>query len=119
MLGMRRGVHAWVREVEMRAKNKPWMLARVIFPQDTLRHAGHPNIIGSAPIGHALFKDNRTERSHFEVAQLYGEHPPLSPVLKWDKTVWGRRSIFFIGGWPLLLSEAFLPIFQEHLESGS
>ena len=117
VLGMKRNTYAWVREIRMLGADKPWMLARVIFPRATLRHAGHPNITGTAPIGHALFNDNRTSRSTFEIAQLYGKHPPLSHALKWESSVWGRRSVFFIDDWPILLSEVFLPIFQKYLES--
>lgn len=119
ILGLRRNTYAWIREIEIITGNKYWMLARTIFPRSTLRYAGYPNIIGDQPIGQSLFRDKSTERSDFEVAQLYGAHAPLSNALKWNKSVWGRRSIFLIKGWPLLLSEVFLPTFQEHLESDS
>lgn len=116
-LGIRRTELSWIREVKIIARKKHWMLARTVFPRSTLRYCAQPRIIGKEPIGQILFKDNSTERSHFEIAQLYGGYPPLSQTLAWDSTVWGRRSIFFIGGWPLLLSEVFLPVFQNYLES--
>lgn len=93
------------------------MLARTVFPRSTLDHCPHPHITSNIPLGSILFGDRSVRRSHFEVAQLYGNHPPLSPTLAWNDVVWGRRSIFFIKSGPLLLSEVFLPAFQRYLES--
>ena len=43
------------------------------------------------------------------VTCLRGDQLPAGLGLEADDTVWGRRSVFRVGGRPLLVSEYFLP----------
>lgn len=93
------------------------MLARTIAPQTLPRHVLQAvRLLNDNPIAGLLHQTPGAKRSSFDVARLYGEHPPLSPTLHWDAPVWGRRSLFFFHGTALLLSECFLPGFQRWLE---
>ena len=108
---------ALVREVKLLCRSETWMLARTIIPPCTLRGPGRQlRLLGERPLGQLLFRMSTLRRTPFEVAQLYGSHPPLSDTLHWPQAVWGRRSLFLLRGRPLLLSETFLSPFQHWLE---
>ena len=107
---------ALVREVEIHCRGERWMLARTVFPPRTLRINRDLNLSGAGSIGQVLFKQPSMRRSPFQVARLYGAFPGLSDTLRWPETVWGRRSLFWVRGAPLLLSETFLPNFSHWLE---
>ncbi len=109
-----------IREVEIYCAREPWMLARTVAPQTLPRRILRSmHRLSDNPIARLLYQVPGMQRSTFEVAPLYGGHPPLSPTLHWDEPVWGRRSLFFFRGAPLLLSECFLPGFQRWLERAS
>ena len=108
---------ALIREVELLCRSEPWMLARTVIPPCTLRGPGRRlRLLGDEPMGQFLFRIATLQRTPFEVARLYGPHPPLSASLYWPEEVWGRRSLFLLYDRPLLLSETFLPRFQQWLE---
>ena len=113
-LGLRRGGLALVREVQLLCDGEPWVFARTLIPATTLRGPGQRLArLGERPLGAVLFADRRVRRGVTEMAQLRpGEQlfdsatqglPPLSD------TVWGRRTLFFMAGRPLLVNELFLP----------
>lgn len=113
-LGMRYKRTALIREVLLYCDDTPWVFARTVIPKSTLtgrrKYLAH---LGSRPLGAILFADPRMKRDDFEVARLSaGQHlyekavevlapPPIS--------IWGRRSVFYLQGKPLLVNEIFLP----------
>lgn len=112
-LGLRLGRIALIREVHLLCNERPWVFARTVIPVSTLRgrqrRLAH---LGDRPLGAVLFADPQMQRGPVEVARI----PPGSGLfaaaaqgLKHRPSeVWGRRSVFRLGGKPLLVSEFFL-----------
>lgn len=112
-LGLAPHASALVREVRLLCNERPWVFARTVIPLQTLRgrtrRLAH---LGTRPLGAMLFADASMERDEVEVARLdpgtpLFEHAVGSGAL--GAPVWGRRSVFRVGGKPLLVSEIFLP----------
>ena len=113
-LGLRRAVRVLVREVFLYCGDTPWVFARTVIPPRTLRgRARYLARLGSRPLGAALFADPTMERGELEVCCVRrGEvlHAAASARLRRaPDCIWGRRSVFYIGGRPLLVAELFLP----------
>lgn len=109
---------AWVRRVELSVDEVPWIYAWTIFPAATLRVKGKPfRRLGEHSLGDVLFREPNTHRSDFELslflpwqadyqrAVRHVAHPP--------RFLWGRRSVFYFAGKPLLVNEIFLPVALE------
>lgn len=111
-LGLARRQRALIREVLLRGRGQPWVHARSVLPLALLRgryrFLAH---LGERPLGALLFRDPRLQRGPIEVAKC--RVPPL-PELRGSTGVgaWQRRSLFYLGGQPLLVAEMFLPGFQ-------
>jgi len=113
-LGMRAGERALVREVQLLCDGEPWVYARTIIPASTLcgpqRRLAH---LGERPLGAFLFADPGMRRGPVELAcirrgeQMYAT--AVSGLRRRPAAIWGRRSVFRVGGKPLLVSEVFLP----------
>lgn len=118
-LGLRFGRVALIREVHLLCDGRPWVFARTIIPVTTLRgrqrRLAH---LGSRPLGAVLFADPHMQRGPVEVACI----PPHSRLFaaasrglkRRPAAIWGRRSVFRLGGKPLLVSEFFLPGLPEN-----
>ncbi|HFD92463.1 MAG TPA: chorismate lyase [Gammaproteobacteria bacterium] len=115
-LGMRRGVLAWVRQVHLLCDGRPWVYARTVIPATTL-HGEQRRLLrlGERPLGAMLFADASVRRGALEVACIPSHQPLYHAALpgKGRRPVWGRRSLFFFGARPLLVSEIFLPALLE------
>lgn len=104
---------ALVRTVLLSCCDHPVMLGRTIVPAATLRGSGAALLqLGDKPLGQYLFAQPDLQRSAFEfakfsldMAQAYWQGCDAS-VLAAEQ--WARRSIFYLSGKPLLLSELFL-----------
>jgi chorismate--pyruvate lyase len=113
-LAMRPANWGFVREVYLRCDGKPWVFARTVIPRTTLtgprRRLMH---LKGRPLGAVLFADPTMERGAVEVARIAPcdvLHPAATRGLGQDvEAIWGRRSVFTLGGQPLLVSEIFLP----------
>lgn len=113
-LGMRPAAVAWVREVQLLCDGEPQVFARTIVPKKTLsgaqRQLAH---LGSRPLGAYLFADPGMRRSAVELACIRpGQAMFVAATEGLRDTppfIWGRRSVFWIGGKPLLVTELFLP----------
>jgi chorismate--pyruvate lyase len=113
-LGMRQGSTGFVREVHLLCDDRPWVFARTVIPRTTLTGPRRClTRLKSRPLGAVLFADPSMQRGPVEIAQLtpcdklYPAailHLPRHPEI-----IWGRRSLFTLGGKPLLVSEIFLP----------
>ncbi|WP_455207075.1 chorismate--pyruvate lyase family protein [Kaarinaea lacus] len=113
-LNMRPSSYAWIRQVHLLCDDQPWVFARTVIPPHTLRgKLRRLARLGKKPLGAVLFADKSMQRTEMEIAcipagqqlfQLATHHK--APA---TKSIWGRRSVFFLKGNPLLVSEIFLP----------
>ncbi|MEW5756743.1 MAG: chorismate lyase [Pseudomonadota bacterium] len=121
-LGMRAGEHGLVRQVCLQCGLQPLVYARTVIPFPTLRgpvkRLAH---LGSRPLGEVLFADKSMRRGPVQVARLLAAHAVYREAAAAGagapEELWGRRSLFYLGGKPLLVSEIFLPALEER-ESG-
>ncbi len=117
-LGMRHGGLALLREVQLLCDGHPWVYARTVIPYSTLRGPQRRLArLGSRPLGAVLFADRSMHRDEVELVRI-PEGDALHARATWQTgqvvgTVWGRRSVFRVGGKPLLVSEFFLPGIKE------
>ena len=105
---------ALVREVFLLCDETPWVCARTIIPHSTLtgreKRLAH---LRNRSLGAKLFADPSMRRDELEVVRirvgdrLYSKINETIP-LGVDE-IWGRRSVFYLSGKPLLVSEVFLP----------
>ncbi|MCO6413132.1 MAG: chorismate lyase [Thiogranum sp.] len=113
-LGVRVTTVAWVRQVQLLCDGKPWVYARTVIPATTLtgpqRRLAH---LGSRPLGAFLFADPGMRRGPVEIAPLRAGYSMFSEAVRGlercPAEIWGRRSVFRLGGRPLLVTEVFLP----------
>jgi len=106
---------ALVREVVLCGGGTPWVYARSIIPLSTLTGRQRSlRKLDARPLGALLFSDRGMRRGPLEIARVPGALIPdeLAPA---SAQLWGRRSLFFLDGKPLLVSEIFLPGFDPNL----
>jgi chorismate--pyruvate lyase len=95
-----------VREVRLMGRGEPWVYARSIIPQHTLTGPQRAlRRLGNRPLGELLFKSPNMRRGAIETTLL--------TVNTAKKKAWARRSLFYLNGKPLLVSEVFLPELQR------
>jgi chorismate--pyruvate lyase len=115
-LGMRRGSHALIRQVQLLCGDKPWIFARTVIPVSSLRgrlkRLAH---LGTRPLGGVLFADPGMRRGVVELACIQPGQALYTAATADLRTrpaaIWGRRSVFTVNRKPLLVSEVFLPDF--------
>ena len=113
-LNLTYGESALVREVHLYCKNKPVVYARTVIPLSTLTGAQRSyGNLGCRPLGAMLFADKTMKRDEVEVSRLISESSLLMKSGATTEDVWGRRSVFRVGGKPLLVSEYYLPTLFE------
>lgn len=101
-----------IREVVLMGHNQPWVFARSVLPVSSLTgKLRHLRKQGSRPLGAFLFSQPQLTRSPIALALINRHHNYVPAELIGDSPVWGRRSIFYVDGQPLLVSEVFLPEF--------
>lgn len=113
-LGMRRPGDALIRMVYLVCDGRPWVFARTVIPLRTLSGAQRRlKRLGSKPLGEVLFADKSMRREEMEVARLAAGQPVFEMAAQRlasrPREIWGRRSVFYLQGKPLLVSEMFLP----------
>lgn len=114
LLGLRCGTHAVIRRVQLLCADTPWVSARTVIPLRTLtgkyRRFRH---LGARSLGATLFADPSLKRGQLEIACLTPAdvlyHQVTQALNEKPPYLWGRRSLFRIGGRPLLVAEFFLP----------
>ena len=114
VLGMPRWNIGWVRQVQLLCDGRPWVFARTVIPVRTLSGAERRLArLGNRPLGAFLFADPGMSRGAVELARIGNEHAMFaeatSGIVDSPAEIWGRRSVFRIGGKPLLVTEVFLP----------
>ncbi|HEX7028542.1 MAG TPA: chorismate lyase [Gammaproteobacteria bacterium] len=112
ILGVRDGVRVKVREVLLQCDETPWVYARSLIPVTSLKgRLRRLKQQGNRSLGATLFADRTLRRGPLEIRCVHAAGLPVEASAGTDKTdpVWGRRSIFYLQGMPLLVSEYFLP----------
>ncbi len=117
-LGMRAGTRAIVRQVRLMCGDTPWVYARTVIPPRTLARKAHRfTHLGARSLGAMLFADPSTKRGEVEIACLTPSdriyHLATRELRDKPEIIWGRRSLFRLGGKPLLVCEFFLPDIAE------
>jgi len=117
-LGLPPRRYALIREVILFADNKPRLFGRCVIPAATL--TGKESCLyrlGTTPLGKVLFSDPFVRRSEFEIALLTPQQELYQKIERQFslqyKSIWARRSTFYLSGKPLLLTEVFLPGFLQ------
>lgn len=113
-LGLRLDAWAWIREVQLLGDGQPWVFARTLIPSRTLRGRGRRlTRLGIRPLGEVLFTDPNVRRDSVEMARIAFGHclhqRAFTDLAESPDAIWGRRSVFWIAGNPLLVCEIFLP----------
>ena len=112
-LHLRQPRRALIREVHLLCDDRPWVFARTVIPISTLRgrerRLAH---LGERPLGAVLFADPHMTRGPVEVACVRPGQALYTAAVQGLRQrpaeIWGRRSVFRLGGKPLLVSEFFL-----------
>jgi len=106
--------YALIREVYLLCNGIPWVYARTVLPHATLR--GQQRLLahlGTRSLGSVLFADPGLRRDPVEIACIKPQHrlfrTATSQLEMSPSSIWGRRSVFYTGGKPLLVNEVFLP----------
>ncbi len=107
---------ALVREVLLFGGDTAWVYARSVMPLKSLSGSlRRLRKLDSRPLGALLFSDPSMRRGPIEIACITPQNSPLpSAVRHFDEPLWGRRSVFWLCGKPLLVSEIFLPTFTPY-----
>jgi len=101
---------ALIRQVHLCCANKAVVYARTVIPLSTLKGAERSyGTLGSRPLGAMLFADRSMRRDEVMVTRLLPENTLYEKTGAQGEAVWGRRSVFHVGGKPLLVSEYYLP----------
>lgn len=117
-LGMRAGTRAIVRQVQLMCGDRAWVYARTIIPPRTLARKSHRfTALGARSLGAMLFADPYMKRDSVEISRLTPAdrlyHLASHDLASKPEMIWGRRSLFRLGGKPLLVCEFFLPDIPE------
>ncbi len=123
LLRTRRAEAALVREVELLGAGAPWVFARTLIPASSLRGpARRLADLGEKPLGAVLFADPSMRRGPTQIARLLPRHPlfvaATSSLEQKPADLWGRRTLFYLSGKPLLVNEIFLPGIPLEVEEG-
>ncbi len=92
------------REVILHGDLGPAVLGWTLLADAALQGSGLAEL-GEQPLGERVFSNEPVRRDHLQLARFaIADNPRCSAAI-----VWGRRSRLFLGQWPLLVHELFLP----------
>ena len=92
----------WSRQVALYGNEEPWVLAHTLLPAHSeMSELAQVRTLGSKPLGEFLFDHPELTRSHLHFTQL-------------PSGIWGRKSLFFLFGKPIMVAEFFLPELLKH-----
>lgn len=117
-LNMPQATVGWVRQVQLLCDGEPWVFARTIVPATTLTGPQRQlAYLGDKPLGAFLFADPAMQRGPVELACIRPGQAMFScateGLARSPRQIWGRRSVFRVGGKPLLVAEVFLPAIES------
>jgi chorismate--pyruvate lyase len=108
-----------LRQVQLLCEQDVLVYARSIIPLSTLQ-GPHRRLkhLGNKPLGGYLFANPNLRREKHQLAAISPNNPMFATALcdsnQDCSRIWGRRSLFTLGGKSLLVSEYFLPeLFQK------
>lgn len=111
---------AYIRQVFLQGDHVPWTYGRVVVPMNTYqKHLVQFESVGTQFLGeHLLYNNPDVVRGPFEFVSALPTstlnkdiHKQLGSDQK--QTLWGRRSVFKIQSYPLLVTELFLSSIPE------
>lgn len=113
-LGMPRNRRALVREVLLLCGSRPLVFAHTVIPLDGLRGPWRALAgLGNQSLGATLFADPKVMRFPLEFSRLTRQDPLFRHAMRHHEgalpSLWARRSLFSLGGSPIMVSEVFLP----------
>jgi chorismate--pyruvate lyase len=112
-LGLPPGAQGWVREVYLSGHNQPWVFARSVAGEQSLRQDGFPLAsLGSRSLGELLFVNGGFSRGAIQTSRYPAA---LLPGIPLTEAPWARRSRFDRGALGILVTEVFLPAFWAAL----
>jgi len=103
---------ALVREVRLECNGTPLIAARTVIPSETLYGARRRlSRLGARPLGEVIFSFPRLKRLDLMLTYLETNDWSSSAAtdLGIQENVWGRRTLYSIGGPKLVVCEFFLP----------
>ncbi len=107
LLGMDPRELCLVREVTLVCRGEPWVYARSLLPEKSLRGPlRFLRRLDARPLGALLFRDPTMRRGAQQFARVPAAAIPVADV---EAPAWGRRCTFYLRGRPLLVAEVFLP----------
>lgn len=112
-LGSRAGKRSLIREVVLYVDEKPAVFARTVIPYQTTQGRGRALLhLGTKPLGELLFNTPDVIRGPIEWTALHPHHilfQQAQPyVAEKVSSLYARRSVFYLAGQPLLVTEVLL-----------
>ena len=101
-----------LREVEINCGGTRWVFAQSVFPDSTVGRYPWLGELGDNGLGESLARVEDVRRGPLEYLELAPTHELARAALgAADRvgTLWARRAIYRLGGWPILVQEVFLP----------
>jgi chorismate--pyruvate lyase len=114
LLGIAPQQLAYSREVFLYADGLPVVFAHSVFAREHLRGAWSAvRTLGNKPLGALLFAHPQVARKPLHYKALRNTHPLYQRAATMlndpPHRLWARRSLFYLHGAPLLVTEVFLP----------
>lgn len=122
VLGCPPGSSGWARIVFLTGLDTPWVYARSVASREQLLDSGFDLAgLGQRPLGELLFNDQAFDRGEIEICQLQTTilSAAAQPYCQPGTSLLARRSCFTSGALKILVAEAFLPAFWQHLKQTS
>lgn len=118
VLKLRPGELAHVREVYLYCGKVPVVFAHSVVARKNLRGAWYGmSKLGNKSLGTMLFTNPAIKRTPLRFRKLNPTHPLFYRACKniqvTPDKLWARRSLFALGGRPILVTEVFLPAVLE------
>lgn len=121
MVALKHHARALLRDVFLYCGETPLVFAHSVLPATSL-HGTWQSLgrLGSKPLGAALFANPRVRRTplHFKKLNrrdaLYRRACTVLPNA--PASLWARRSVFYLEGLPILVTEVFLPDILELIQ---
>jgi len=101
-----------LREIEFTCGVRRWVFAQSVFPESTLRTYPWLRGLGGQSLGESLAVVADVRREPLEFIALRDGHPLARAALgveQVDGVLWARRTVYRLGGPPILVQEVFLP----------
>jgi chorismate--pyruvate lyase len=116
LLNLKREQLCLVREVILKGEGKPWIFARSLIPVTHINaDIRRLRKQGQTPLGRFLFQHRQLSRTPFQIAKVTANAHYAPKRLLGNMPAFARRSVFFVNGQSILVSEVYLPALEEKL----